>query len=79
MRLFEGRFCKVVFCALLGLASISGAPLRPDEVEELMYSMNQPKIAHKLPDEAENGDELIKGRWEALTLPPLRTSISDAD
>ena len=59
MRL-KGRFCKLVFCTLLGLASIFGAPLRPEEVEELMRRMNQPKIAHTLPDDTENGDDLIK-------------------
>jgi hypothetical protein len=60
MRPFKGRFCKFVFCAMLGVASIGGAPLRPEEVEELMCIMNQPKIAHTLPDEAENGDDLVK-------------------
>jgi hypothetical protein len=60
MRPFKGRFCKFVFCAMLGGASIGGALLRPEEVEELMYIMNQPKIAHTLPDEAENGDDLVK-------------------
>ncbi len=59
MRL-KSRFRKLVFCALLGLASIFGAPLRPEEVEELMKRMNQPKIAHTLPDDTENGDDPIK-------------------
>jgi hypothetical protein len=57
---FKARFCKLVFCAMLGVASIGGAPLRPEQVEELMYIMNQPKIAHTLPDEVENGDDLVK-------------------
>jgi hypothetical protein len=34
--------------------------MRPEEVEELMYSMTQPKIAHTLPDDTENGDDLIR-------------------
>jgi hypothetical protein len=45
---------------MLAVASIGGAPLRPEEVEELMHTMNQPKIAHRLPDDAERGDDLIK-------------------
>ena len=57
---FKDRFCKFVFCAMLGFASFGGAPLRPEEVEELMYTMNQPKIAHTLPEDAENGDDLIR-------------------
>jgi hypothetical protein len=59
MRL-KNRFCKFVFCTMLAVASIGGAPLRPEEVDELMHAMNQPKIAHTLPDDAENGDDLIR-------------------
>jgi hypothetical protein len=32
--------------------------MRPDEVEELMYAMSQPKVAHTLPDDADAGDDL---------------------
>jgi len=31
--------------------------MRPDEIEELLLQMNQPKIAHILPDQNDNGDE----------------------
>jgi hypothetical protein len=58
MRL-RGRFYRFVFCTMLAAASIGGAPLRPEEVEELMHTMNHPKIAHTLPDDAENGDDPI--------------------
>jgi len=57
---FRGRFCKLVFCAVLAVASIGGAPLRAEEVEELMHSMNETKVAHKLPEDTESGDDLIK-------------------
>lgn len=57
MRLFKGRFCKLMFCVMLEAAAIGGAPVRPDEVEELMYAMNQPKVAHILPDDADTGDD----------------------
>jgi hypothetical protein len=62
MRLFQfkGRFARAAFCAILAIASIGGAPMRPEEVEELMYSMTQPKIAHTLPDDTENGDDLLR-------------------
>ena len=56
---FKGRFCRFVFCTILAAASIAGAPLRPEEVEELMHAMNQPKVAHTLPDDAEDGDDPI--------------------
>jgi len=70
--MFKGRLCKVMFCAILGAASISGAPMRAEEVEELMYAMNQPKIAHTLPDRADDGDDPIRkllGHTEALSDP----------
>ena len=60
MVLFKGRFCKLVFCSILAVASFGGAPMRPEEIEELMHAMNQPKIAHTLPDDSESGDDKIK-------------------
>jgi len=60
MRLFRFRLARLAFCAILAVASIGGAPMRPEEIEELMYSMTQPKIAHTLPDENENGDDLLR-------------------
>jgi hypothetical protein len=56
--MFKGRFCKFVFCAMLAMASICGARMRPEEVQELMHAMNQPKVAHTLRDDADNGDDL---------------------
>jgi len=34
--------------------------MRPEEIEELMQSMNQQKIAYTIPDESENGDDAIR-------------------
>jgi hypothetical protein len=42
------------------MASLGGANMRPEQIEELMYTMNQPKIAHTLPDESDSGDDLIR-------------------
>ncbi len=52
----KSKFCKVMFCVTLGLASLAGTPMRPEEIEELMHQMNQPKVAHTLPDENDKGD-----------------------
>lgn len=38
------RFRNALFCIVLALASATGAPMRPDEVEELMLAMSQPKV-----------------------------------
>lgn len=42
---------------MLGLASIMGAPMRPEEVEEVMRNMNQPKIVHVLKDDNDSGSD----------------------
>ena len=51
------RLRVVVVCAILQLGVMVGTPMRPDEVEELMHQMNQPKMAHVLPTEDEDGDD----------------------
>jgi hypothetical protein len=57
---FQRQLSKAVFCLGLGLAALGGAPMCPEEIEELMHSMNRPKIAHVLPDDRETGDDLIR-------------------
>jgi hypothetical protein len=46
----------LLLCLPLLVGSLIGAPMRPEEIEELMQSMNQQKIAYTIPDESENGD-----------------------
>jgi hypothetical protein len=42
---------------VLGVGSSMGLPMRPDEIEELMSTMNQPKIVRKFAEEEERGDD----------------------
>ena len=44
-------------CGVLELGVLMGAPMRPDEIQELMRQMNQPALAHVLPSEEEAGSE----------------------
>jgi hypothetical protein len=46
----------LVICLSLGLGSLAGVPMKPEEIEELMHSLNQQKITVTIPDESENGD-----------------------
>ena len=46
----------VVVCVVLEFGAMIGVPMRPEEIEALMRTMNQPQVAHTLPDESENGD-----------------------
>ena len=48
-------------CATLEFAVLMGAPMRPDEIRELMQQMNQPTLAHVLPSDEESGDEPAAG------------------
>lgn len=47
-------------CLTLLVGSMGGAPMRPEEIEELMHSMNQPKITYTIRAEGGNGDDLPK-------------------
>jgi hypothetical protein len=44
-------------CAALEFGVLMGAPMRPDEIQELMRQMNQPKLAHVLRHEDDAGDD----------------------
>jgi hypothetical protein len=59
---FRSRFGKAVFCAMLAFSSIAGAPMRPDEVEELMHKMNETKVVCTVAGDAENGEDAIASR-----------------
>ncbi len=47
----------LLLCVALEMGVLSGVPMRPDEIQELMNQMNQPKLAHVLPSNAEGGDD----------------------
>jgi hypothetical protein len=50
---------KLCFGGMLGLASLMGAAMRPEEIEALMRDMNVPKIVHTLEDENDEDDDAI--------------------
>jgi hypothetical protein len=50
---------EALLCMVLGWGSLHGAPMRSEEIEELMHLMNQPKLAHTLPEESDTGDDPI--------------------
>jgi hypothetical protein len=54
---------KAFFCLALGLAAFGGAAMRPEEIEELLQCMNQPKLAHTITQEDDQDDP-----WKQLTL-----------
>ena len=51
------RLRTIFLCAAIEFAVLSGVPMRPEEIRELMQTMNQPKVVHTLPEEQETGNE----------------------
>ena len=54
---FKEKLRVLVACLALEFGVIIGAPMRPEEIRELMRQMNQPTLAHVLPAEEEAGDD----------------------
>ena len=44
-------------CIALQAGVLSGVPMRPDEIRDLLNRFNQPVVAHVLPSEDEHGDD----------------------
>ena len=47
----------IFLCAALELGVLSGVPMRPEEIRALMNQINQPKVAHVLPSDDQDGDD----------------------
>ena len=50
------RFRKMFLCLVFCAGSMMGLPMRAEEIQELMRTMNQPKIVRKFAEEEERGD-----------------------
>jgi hypothetical protein len=50
------RIRNVFICVVLAASSLHNVRMRPDEIEALMEAMRQPKVAHVLQEEQDNGD-----------------------
>ena len=46
----------ILVCSILECAALLGLPMRPEQITELMHTMNRPTLAHAIPDEDEQGD-----------------------
>ena len=40
--------------------SLSGVPMRPEDMEQIMGTLNQERIEYVIPDDSENDDDTIK-------------------
>lgn len=55
MRL-SSRLRTILVCSMLEFAALVGMPMRAEQIQELMRTMNRPTIAHVVPAEDEHGD-----------------------
>ena len=56
----------ILACLVLQVGVLSGVPMRPEQVRELMFQLGTPKMAHTSPDEQPSGDDPPEGT-EAYT------------
>lgn len=50
------RLRTLLCCVTLEVGTLIGVPMRPEQIQELMQTLNQPKIAQTTPDESDAGD-----------------------
>ena len=49
----------LLYLSLLA-GSLSGVPMRPEDMDQIMEALNQERIEYVIPDDSENGDDTIK-------------------
>ncbi len=50
------RLRVALLCGILQLGTMVGVPMRPEEIQELLHRLNQPKVASVLPGHTASGD-----------------------
>jgi len=50
------RLRTILVCAVLEWSALIGMPMRPEEIVELMQTMNTPRVVRTIPDEDEGAD-----------------------
>lgn len=55
--MFRGKLCRALFCGMLAVASMTGATMRPDEIEDLLHAMNRQAISLTVADNPKDEDE----------------------
>lgn len=79
----KSRLRTLLCCAVLEVGALTGVPMRPDEIRELMNTLAQPKLAQTNPDRPDDGDlppdpadrnVRIRRGWRLLPRPPGRSA-----
>jgi hypothetical protein len=59
LQVIRKRFRTIFLCLVLEVGALTGVPMRPEEIRDLMQTMNQPKVAHVL-KESDDDSEINK-------------------
>jgi len=51
----------ILTCMVLQVGVLSGVPMRPEQVRELMFQLSTPKVAHTSPDERHSSADPPEG------------------
>lgn len=54
-----GRLRTILCCAVLQMGILVGVPMRPEQIRDLMQSLNQPKLAQTNPEEDPSGGRRV--------------------
>jgi hypothetical protein len=51
------RLRTILVCMVLEWSALIGVPMRPEEIVDLMQTMNTPRVVHTDPDGDDSGDD----------------------
>jgi len=82
----QSRVRTLLCCVVLEVGALTGVPMQPDEIRELMNTLAQPKLARTNPDRPDDGDVpleddehlRIRRGWRILPRPPGRAASARA-
>ena len=61
------RLRTLFCCAVLELGALTGVPMRPEEIRDLLQTLNKPKIAQTNPQRTADGDTPAAGESSRST------------
>ncbi len=56
----KNRFGKSLVCLALAFGSLAGVCMSPEEIEQLLWTMNKPVMETTIPDDSDKEDPLKK-------------------
>ncbi len=60
------RLRTLFCCAVLEIGALTGVPMRPEEIRDLMQTLNRPKVAQTNPERTADGDKPVASEPSAV-------------